>query len=39
MLHIAHLNSRVALPVPAGIGIIRVVVRNLSIIRENTAGG
>jgi len=39
MLHIAHLDSRVAEPVLAGIGMIRVVVRNLSIIRENTAGG
>ena len=39
MSHFAHTNSQIAAPVLAGIEIIRVVVRNLSMIRENTAGG
>lgn len=39
MLHIAHVNSRIALPAVTGIGILRVVVRSLSMIRAGIAGG
>jgi hypothetical protein len=39
MLLIAHLNSHHADPIFVGIGILRVVVRSLSIIREDIASG
>ena len=39
MLHIAHLNSRYAHLVLTGAGILRVVVRSRSIIREVIASG
>ncbi len=39
MLHIAHLNSRHASPVLTGIGILGLVVRSLSLIREGNASG
>jgi hypothetical protein len=38
MLLIAHLNSRIAEPA-VGLGVIRVIVRGLSILRVGIAGG
>jgi len=39
MLLFAHLNSRHANPMLTGVGILRVVVRSLSILRVGIASG